>query len=45
MTSENKQFLLNMWLMNRLTIEQLATSVTKGKITQAESDEISATSR
>lgn len=38
-------FLLNMWMMNRLTELQIQNAVTKGYITQAESDEIIATSK
>lgn len=35
-----KNFLLSMWLQNRLTPEQVNKAVTIGRITQAEADEI-----
>jgi hypothetical protein len=40
-----KNFLLSLWLQCKLTEEQVAQAVTKGKITQAEADEILATPR
>lgn len=36
-------FILNMWIMRRLTEEQVQMYVTKGYITQAEADMILAT--
>jgi hypothetical protein len=33
-------FILNMWVMKRLTVEQVTTYVTKGFITQEESNMI-----
>jgi hypothetical protein len=35
----------NMWLMNRLTLEQLQQLVTLGRLTQAQADEIAALPR
>ena len=40
-----KNFLLSMWLQCRLTEEQVAQAVVKGRITQEEADEILATPR
>lgn len=34
------EFLLNMWIMRRVTEEKLQEQVTKGRITQAEYDAI-----
>jgi hypothetical protein len=45
LSEPNKNFLMSMWLQCRLTEAQVATSVTNGKITQAEADEILATPR
>jgi hypothetical protein len=37
------QFLLNMWVMHRVTSTQIQNSVTRGYITQEEADMILAT--
>lgn len=38
-------FFLNMWIMRKITAEQLQTMITKGKITQAEYETIIATTQ
>lgn len=45
MSEANKNFFLSMWRQCRLTEEQVAQGVVKGRITQAEADEILATER
>lgn len=43
MTSPTYQFLLNMWVMHKITEPELQTMVTKGRITQEEYAAIIAT--
>lgn len=45
MSESRKNFLLSMWLQNRLTEEQIALAVHRGQITQEEADEILNTPR
>lgn len=45
MTEANKNFLMNMWLMCRVTEVQIQSAYVNGKITEAERDEILAAPR